>query len=149
MKTDVIPDPDSIILDGKENIYISSLAEICLFKHVDDIVGRMKSCHCHSSINISDTKTIFYYVKKIIVQLLSSRPISPHSYLVYLHESDWPKFLWADDAGRRKILEPYIGDLRHNLYSIRELTWVILDCLNDSEKEDICQTMNNIKQNER
>lgn len=64
MKTDVIPDPDSIILDGKENIYISSLAEICLFKHVDDIVGRMKSCHCHSSINISDTKTIFYHVKK-------------------------------------------------------------------------------------
>ena len=51
--------------------------------------------------------------RKIIVQLLSRYPITPHTYLVYLHDADWSKSLWGDNAKRMEILKPYVRDINN------------------------------------
>ena len=76
---------------------------------------------------------------KIIVQTLSRYPIAPRTYLVYLHDEDWSKFLWGDNAKRMEILKPYVRDIRHGLYAPRELIWFSLESIsiNDTDKEEI------------
>ena len=51
--------------------------------------------------------------RKIIVQLLSRYPITPHTYLVYLHDADWTTFIYSDNAKRMEILKPYVRDINN------------------------------------
>ncbi len=77
--------------------------------------------------------------RKIIVQLLSRYPITPHTYLVYLHDADWTTFIYSDNAKRMEILKPYVRDIRLGLYAPRELIWIDLESIsiNDTDKEEI------------
>ena len=77
--------------------------------------------------------------RKIIVQLLSRYPITPHTYLVYLHDADWTTFIYSDNAKRMEILKPYVRDIRLGLYAPRELIWISLESIsiNDTDKEEI------------
>ena len=77
--------------------------------------------------------------RKIIVQLLSRYPITPHTYLVYLHDADWTTFIYSDNAKRMEILKTYVRDIRLGLYAPRELIWIDLESIsiNDTDKEEI------------
>ena len=77
--------------------------------------------------------------RKIIVQLLSRYPITPHTYLVYLHDADWTTFIYSDNAKRMEILKPYVRDISNKLYAPRELIWISLESIsiNDTDKEEI------------
>ena len=83
--------------------------------------------------------------QKIIVQTLSRYPITPHTYLVNLNDADWPKFLSGDNAKRMEILKPYVRDIRHGLYATREIIWIALDAIQDTDKGDIIKALNNVR----
>ena len=78
---------------------------------------------------------------KIIVQTLSRYPIAPRTYLVYLHDEDWPKFLSGDNAKRMEILKPYVRDIRHGRYAPKELIWISLESIEDADKEEITKAL--------
>lgn len=79
--------------------------------------------------------------KKIVVQVLSRYPIAPKTYLVYLHDDDWPTFIWADNGRRMEILKPYVRDIRLGLYAPRELIWIELESIKEPEKEEIINAL--------
>ena len=80
---------------------------------------------------------------KIIVQTLSRYPITPRTYLVDLNDADWSKFLSSDNANRMEILKPYVRDIRHGLYATKEIIWIALDAIKDTNKGDIIKALNN------
>lgn len=79
--------------------------------------------------------------RKIIVQLHSRYPITPHTYLVYLHDVDWSAFIYSDNAKRLEILKPYVRDIRLGLYGVRELIWIDLESIKDTDKEEIIKAL--------
>ena len=85
--------------------------------------------------------------RKIIVQLLSRYPITPHTYLVNLHDADWSAFVWSDTAKRIEILKPYVRDIRLGLYAPRELIWIDLESIKNADKEEIIEFLKTKSQN--
>ena len=79
--------------------------------------------------------------RKIIVQLLSRYPITPHTYLVYLHDADWTTFIYIDNAKRMEILKPYVRDIRLGLYAVKEFIWIDLESIKDTDKEEIIKVL--------
>ena len=79
--------------------------------------------------------------QKIIVQTLSRYPITPHTYLVNLNDADWPKFLSGDNAKRMEILKPYVRDIRHGLYATREIIWIAMEAIKETDKADIINAL--------
>lgn len=79
--------------------------------------------------------------RKIIVQLFSRYPISPHTYLVSLHDTDWSAFIYSDNTKRMEILKPYVRDIRFGLYATRELIWIDLNSIKDTDKEEIIKAL--------
>ena len=79
--------------------------------------------------------------QKIIVQTLSRYPITPHTYLVNLNDADWPKFLSGDNAKRMEILKTYVRDIRHGLYATREIIWIAMEAIKETDKADIINAL--------
>lgn len=68
---------------------------------------------------------------KIAVRCLYYRPITPNFLILNLEENIWSKFLWGDNKIRIGIVIPYLPN-EHP--PIRELSWIPLDSLSESDK---------------
>ena len=79
--------------------------------------------------------------RKIIVQLLSRYPITPHTYLVYLHDANWTAFIWSDNTKRMELLKPYVRDIRLGLYGVREFIWIDVNSIKDTDKEETIKAL--------
>ena len=75
--------------------------------------------------------TIKLFFMKIAVRCLYYRPITPNFMIITLEESVWSQFLWGDTQKRLDIVIPYLPN-EHP--PIRELSWIPLDSLSESDK---------------
>ena len=68
---------------------------------------------------------------KIAVRCQYFRPITPNFLILNLEEKIWSRFLWGDTQTRIDIVIPYLP-CEHP--PIRELSWIPLDGLSESDK---------------
>lgn len=71
---------------------------------------------------------------KIAVRCLFHKPVTPNFLIVELQGQEWTKFLWADKYERIRIIQPFITK---PCPSLREIAWILLDGLKDSEMMDL------------
>lgn len=68
---------------------------------------------------------------KIAVRCLYYRPITPNFLILNLEENIWSKFLWGNTQTRIDIVIPCLPS-EHP--PIRELSWIPLEGLSESDK---------------
>lgn len=71
---------------------------------------------------------------KIAVRCLFHKPVRPNFLIVDLEGQEWTHFLWADKYERTRIIQPFITK---PCPSIRDIAWIPLDALKDSEMMDL------------
>ena len=71
---------------------------------------------------------------KVALRCLYHKPVTPNFLIVDLPDEIWPKFNWADKYERIRIIQPFI---RKPYPSIREIAWIPLKGLKDSEMMEL------------
>ena len=71
---------------------------------------------------------------KIAVKCIYYRPITPNFLIVDFQKEQWSKFLWGDRQTRIKMILPFLPKYHP---SIREISWIPLDYLNQDERESL------------
>ena len=71
---------------------------------------------------------------KIAVRYLFHKPVRPNSLIVDMEGQEWTHFLWTDKYERIWIIHPFITK---PCASIRDIAWIPLDGLKDSEMIDL------------
>lgn len=68
---------------------------------------------------------------KVAIRCIFTRPITPNFLVINLAKKIWGKFLWGDTKTRIDIVRPY---LPRDYPTIREVSWIPLDRLSNSDK---------------
>lgn len=68
---------------------------------------------------------------KVAIRCIFSRPITPNFLIIDLAKEAWRKFLEGDTKTRIEIVKPY---LPREHPPIREVSWIPLDRLSNSDK---------------